>query len=231
MPRAYIEMILSSKPVNRLCPLATILGSKLPCRSRGVSSSSSPKSPFSTLRPLPLRLFPLCCPAGSCFSYPRWSVSSACSARSRIAFVSCFSRPFSPMMSSGFLYPASIWSISALSIAIGADSPLPMVGYTVPYTAPLDVVLHPFHDYDGIINHQPYSQHQAEHRKRVDRETEQREDGERPHQRDRHSQHWNQGGAPVLQEEVDHKNDEHNRNHQGLEDLFHAFCDRERLVE
>ena len=52
------------------------------------------------------------------------------------AFVSCFSRPFSPMMSSGFLYPASIWSISALSIAIGADSPLPMVGYTVPYTAP-----------------------------------------------------------------------------------------------
>src|SRR5450755_1615676 len=136
MPRAYIEMILSSKPVNRLCPLATILGSKLPCRSRGVSSSSSPKSPFSTLRPLPLRLFPLCCPAGSCFSYPRWSVSSACSARSRIAFVSCFSRPFSPMMSSGFLYPASIWSISALSIAIGADSPLPMVGYTVPYTAP-----------------------------------------------------------------------------------------------
>src|SRR6201997_923545 len=136
MPRAYIEMILSSKPVNRLCPLATILGSKLPCRSRGVSSSSSPKSPFSTLRPLPFRLFPLCCPAGSCFSYPRWSVSSACSARSRIAFVSCFSRPFSPMMSSGFLYPASTWSISALSIAIGADSPLPMVVYTVPFTAP-----------------------------------------------------------------------------------------------
>src|SRR6201987_4373670 len=152
MPRAYIEMILSSKPVNRLCPLATILGSKLPCRSRGVSSSSSPKSPFSTLRPLPFRLFPLCCPAGSCFSYPRWSVSSACSARSRIAFVSCFSRPFSPMMSSGFLYPASIWSIRALSIAIGADSPLPMVGYTVPYTAPqigpvqLDVVSTPLRD-------------------------------------------------------------------------------------
>jgi hypothetical protein len=45
------------------------------------------------------------------------------------------------MMSSGFLYPASIWSISALSIAIGADSPLPMVGYTVPYTAPLPILL------------------------------------------------------------------------------------------
>jgi hypothetical protein len=44
-------------------------------------------------------------------------------------------------MSSGFLYPASIWSISALSIAIGADSPLPMVGYTVPYTAPMARVL------------------------------------------------------------------------------------------
>src|SRR5882724_12954672 len=74
MPRAYIEMILSSKPVNRVCPLATILGSKLACRSRGVSSSSSPKSPFSALRPIPLRLLPLWCPAGSCFSNPKWSL-------------------------------------------------------------------------------------------------------------------------------------------------------------
>jgi Beta-lactamase len=50
-----------------------------------------------------LRVLPLWCPAGSRFSNPRWSVSSACNARSRIALMSCFSRPFSPMMSSGFL--------------------------------------------------------------------------------------------------------------------------------
>jgi len=34
---------------------------------------------------------------------------------------------------------------------------------------------------------------------------------------------------PVLQEEIDHKNDQHNRNHQGHYDLFYAFRDRERL--
>src|ERR1039458_1908446 len=28
MPRAYMEMILSSKPVHRVCPLATIFGSR-----------------------------------------------------------------------------------------------------------------------------------------------------------------------------------------------------------
>src|ERR1700683_1128099 len=45
MPRAYIEMILSSKPVKRVWPLPTIFGSNVPLRSRGVSSGSSPKSP------------------------------------------------------------------------------------------------------------------------------------------------------------------------------------------
>jgi hypothetical protein len=29
IPRAYIEMIWSSKPVQRVCPLATILGSNV----------------------------------------------------------------------------------------------------------------------------------------------------------------------------------------------------------
>ncbi|GEM_PF-3405928 len=47
IPREYIEMILSSKPVKRVCPLPTIFGSKLPLRSRGVSREISPKSPFS----------------------------------------------------------------------------------------------------------------------------------------------------------------------------------------
>jgi len=83
--------------VNRVCPLATILSSKLACRSRGVSSSSSPKSPFSALRPLSLRLLPQWCPADRVSQTPNSSVSSACSARSRIAFVTCFRRPFSLM--------------------------------------------------------------------------------------------------------------------------------------
>jgi hypothetical protein len=39
MPRAYIEMILSSKPGNRRWYLAINCGSKLPRRSRGMASS------------------------------------------------------------------------------------------------------------------------------------------------------------------------------------------------
>src|SRR5258705_8892684 len=49
MPRAYIEMILSSKPVQRVCPLATILGSNVALRSRGVSNSQFPKLTFQCL--------------------------------------------------------------------------------------------------------------------------------------------------------------------------------------
>ena len=68
IPRAYIEMILSSKPVQRVWPLATILGSNVALRSRGVSNSSSPKSPFRVFWLFPLRELPRWCPAGSCFS-------------------------------------------------------------------------------------------------------------------------------------------------------------------
>ena len=68
MPREYIEMILSSNPVKRVWFLAIICGSKLPFRSRGVSRSISPKSPFSFFLLVPLRELPLLLPAGSCFS-------------------------------------------------------------------------------------------------------------------------------------------------------------------
>jgi len=59
IPRENIEMILSSQPVKRVCPLLTIFGSKLPLRSRGVSREISPKSPFRIFFVLPLRKFPL----------------------------------------------------------------------------------------------------------------------------------------------------------------------------
>src|SRR5882762_7483689 len=51
----------------------------------------------------PLRVLPRWWPTRSCFSYPRCSVISAPKARSRMALVSCFGRPFSPMISSGLL--------------------------------------------------------------------------------------------------------------------------------
>src|SRR5712691_3137474 len=70
-------MIRSSKPSSLVCPLATICGSKLPLRSRGIASSIAPSSPSTVLLEWPLRLFPLPRPAGSPFSYPRCSLSSA----------------------------------------------------------------------------------------------------------------------------------------------------------
>ncbi len=71
IPRAYIDRILSSKPSHRVWCFFTICGSKLPLRSRGVSISNSPKSPFSVLEVVPFLEFPLLYPAGSLFSYPR----------------------------------------------------------------------------------------------------------------------------------------------------------------
>ena len=59
MPRAYIDKILSSNPVQRVWFFATISGSNVAFRSRGVSSSISPKSPFSVFFVFPLREFPL----------------------------------------------------------------------------------------------------------------------------------------------------------------------------
>src|SRR5450755_1876922 len=56
-------------------------------------------------------------------------------ARSSKAFVNCFSKPFSPIMSSGFWYSASSLSSSSFSIAIGSPlSSFPMAVYTICFT-------------------------------------------------------------------------------------------------
>ncbi|EQA89854.1 hypothetical protein M218_07590 [Burkholderia pseudomallei MSHR338] len=55
MPRAYIAMILSSKPVKRRSPLAINTGSKVPSRSRAISTSSRSSSVATRLRLVPLR--------------------------------------------------------------------------------------------------------------------------------------------------------------------------------
>src|SRR5215469_15041504 len=63
MPRAYIEIILSSKPVQRVCRFPTILGSNVAWRSRGVSNSNSPNSPFSVFSAFPVAWIALMVPA------------------------------------------------------------------------------------------------------------------------------------------------------------------------
>ena len=55
MPRAYMAMILSSKPVKRRSCLGISSGSKLPSRSRGTSMRSGPSSVSTVLPLVPLR--------------------------------------------------------------------------------------------------------------------------------------------------------------------------------
>src|SRR5207253_10208390 len=67
---------------------------------------------------------------------------------------------------------------------------------------------HPLFPYTTLfrsVHHQPNRQHQAKERKRIDGETDQRENDERAHQRDRYSQQRNQRGAPALQEDIDNQ--------------------------
>ena len=83
----------------------------------------------------------------------------------------------------------------------------------------LDVVLDRLHHDDGIVHHQSDGQHQAEERKRVDGKSENRKYDECADQRDRNRQQRDQRGAPALQEDVDHQNDQCQRFEQGLPDL------------
>ena len=65
IPPAYSDTIISSRPPARRAPLGTSRGSKLPRRSRGVSSGTAPTSVASVFGVEPLREFGLPRPAGS----------------------------------------------------------------------------------------------------------------------------------------------------------------------
>ena len=55
IPRAYMAMILSSKPVKRRSCLPISWGSNCPARSRGMSMRSGPSSVSTVLPLVPLR--------------------------------------------------------------------------------------------------------------------------------------------------------------------------------
>src|SRR5512143_2324132 len=100
MPRAYIEMILSSKPGQRRWSLAISCGSNVPCRSRGTSISTFPVPVSTVLRPEPLRVLP------SAPSPRGWSIS-AFNARSASARFRSSSRPFGSRAAFGSAPPSS----------------------------------------------------------------------------------------------------------------------------
>jgi len=68
IPPAYSEMIMSSRPPARRCPLGTSRGSNDELRSRGTANGTSPTSVPNVLGVDPLREFGLPRPAGSPFS-------------------------------------------------------------------------------------------------------------------------------------------------------------------
>ncbi len=63
-----------------------------------------------------------------------------------------------------------------------------------------DVALHVFDDHDGVVDHEPGGQRDAEERERVDGEPEDLDEGKRSYQRYRDGDRGNDGGAPVKQE-------------------------------
>ena len=70
MPPAYRLMIISSRPPSRRAPFGSIRGVKVPLRSRGTASSTSPISLETVLAVVPLREFGKSDASGSPRSYP-----------------------------------------------------------------------------------------------------------------------------------------------------------------
>src|SRR5215203_1361056 len=112
IPPAYRLMIMSDRPPTRRWPFGTNRGSKVPLRSLGVARSTSPTSVPSRLPVDPFRELPEPCPARSCISEPRWSVSSAARPASNTRFTSSGKNPPSPVNCNE---PSSTWAINSSS--------------------------------------------------------------------------------------------------------------------
>jgi hypothetical protein len=90
----------------------------------------------------------------------------------------------------------------------------------------LNVPLHALHHHDGVVHYQTNRQYQTKERKRVDGKTEQGEEYERAHQRNRHGQKRDQRGTPALQEKIDHKDHQDEGDQKCLNDFLDAFRNR-----
>ena len=90
------------------------------------------------------------------------------------------------------------------------------------------MMLDGLNDDDGVVDHKADSQHQPEEGEGVQREPEERKEGECSDQGNRDGNRRNERGTPVLQEEEDHDEDEDHRLKEGLHDIMHAggYCQR-----
>ena len=82
-----------------------------------------------------------------------------------------------------------------------------------------------------VVNDEADGKHERKERERIDRETEQRKYRECTDQRNRHCNHRNKRGPPILQKDEDDQDDQHNRNQERLYYLSNALSHRTRCVE
>src|SRR5215207_5210077 len=86
-------------------------------------------------------------------------------------------------------------------------------------------------DYDyGVIDHDADRQHQAKHRQRVYRETEQREENEGAHERNGNGEQWNDRRPNILQENKDDDYHQYQRFDKRVQDRLDRGLDGGRCV-
>ena len=86
------------------------------------------------------------------------------------------------------------------------------------------------HD-DGVVHHEADGEDHSEKGEGIDRKAQHRENGEGADERDGDGDEGDEGGAPALQENEDHRNDEHHRLEEGLDDFLDAVGDGQRGVQ
>ncbi|MNS52390.1 hypothetical protein D3C72_851030 [compost metagenome] len=94
------------------------------------------------------------------------------------------------------------------------------------FDVPLDVL----HHHDGVVHHDTDRQYQAEQRQGVEREAKQMHHGKGTDQRYRHSDQWNDRGAPGLQEQDHHQHHEDQRFEEGVNHRLDGAAHEDRRV-
>ncbi len=94
-----------------------------------------------------------------------------------------------------------------------------------------EVALDVLDDDDGVVDDEAGGQRDAEEGQGVDAEAEDLDEGEGADERDRDGDGWNDGSAPVLQEEKDDDDDDDDGLADGADDLVDRLADNESGVD
>ena len=90
----------------------------------------------------------------------------------------------------------------------------------------LDVALDVLNHHDGVVDDKSCSQGDAKQSQGVNGKSEQFDEGERPHERNRDSHGRNDGTAPVFQENENHQDNQHDGLNESAEHIFDGLTHR-----